>query len=146
MIAPLLDSFSSLLRFSSSLLLLLFFNTNRLLQSDHQMLAYIKRARRQEAEAQKVQEGLRAELCRFQERVAEVERIVEEKAADVGSLQKALQKEEFVSAGLKAGLALEEQRRKEGENKLAELEARMAKSVSEAATRAVEEFKTSSEM
>ncbi|EHA8588220.1 hypothetical protein COCNU_scaffold004427G000020 [Cocos nucifera] len=56
-------------------------------ESDHQMLAYIKRMCRQEGEAQKVQEGLRAEIYHLQERVVEVEHLLEEKATDIGSLQ-----------------------------------------------------------
>ncbi|EHA8587114.1 hypothetical protein COCNU_scaffold001452G000020 [Cocos nucifera] len=60
---------------------------------------------------------------------------------EIRSLQGALRKEEFISAKLKAALALEEERKKEGE-----LEARMAKSISEAMIRAVEEFKSSFEM
>ena len=43
-------------------------------------------------------------------------------------------------------MAQEEERRKEAEIKVAELEARMAKSVSEAMVRAVKEFKASSKM
>ncbi|KAG1370929.1 hypothetical protein COCNU_16G000230 [Cocos nucifera] len=141
-----------------------------ILKSSHQMLVYIKRARRQEVQAQKVQEGLRAKICHLQGRVTEevqaqkvqeglrakichlqgrvtkVEHLIEEKAADIESLQGALPKKEFVSTRLKAALALEEERRKEAENKVAELKARMAKSISKAMTQAMKEFKTSSEM
>ena len=63
--------------------------------------------------------------------------------ADIRSLQGALRKEEFVSTGLKTTLALEEERRKNAKNKVAELEAQMAKSISEAMTQAMEEFKAS---
>ncbi|EHA8586635.1 hypothetical protein COCNU_scaffold000648G000010 [Cocos nucifera] len=89
-------------------------------ESDHQMLAHIKRAHRLEVEAEKVQEDLRAEGV--------------------------LKKKEFVLAELKAALALEEERKKEAEIKVIELEARMAKSISEVMIRAVEEFKTSFKM
>ncbi|EHA8587464.1 hypothetical protein COCNU_scaffold002268G000010 [Cocos nucifera] len=61
-------------------------------------------------------------------------------------LKGALRKEEFILTRLKAALALEEERRKEAENKVAELEARMAKSVLEAMTWAIEEFKASFKM
>ncbi|EHA8587438.1 hypothetical protein COCNU_scaffold002235G000020 [Cocos nucifera] len=63
----------------------------------------------------------------------------------IRSLQGALKKE-FVSIELKAALALEEERKKEAEIKVTELEARMAKSISEVMIQAVEEFKASSEM
>ncbi|EHA8588129.1 hypothetical protein COCNU_scaffold004181G000020 [Cocos nucifera] len=71
---------------------------------------------------------------------------MEEKAIEIESLQGALQKEEFVSTGLKAALALEEERKKEVENKVTKLEARMVGLISKTMTRAMEEFKTSFEM
>ncbi|EHA8590716.1 hypothetical protein COCNU_scaffold022946G000010 [Cocos nucifera] len=55
-------------------------------ESGHQMLAYIKRACGQEAEAQRIQEGLRAKICRLQKRVTEVEHSTEEKMANIESL------------------------------------------------------------
>ena len=65
---------------------------------------------------------------------------------EIESLQGILQKEEFVSARLKAALALEEERKKKSKIKVTELKARMTKSISEAMTWAVEEFKASFEM
>ncbi|EHA8588727.1 hypothetical protein COCNU_scaffold006501G000010 [Cocos nucifera] len=100
----------------------------------------------EKAVAQKAQEDLRAKVCHLQERINEVEHLVEEKAADIESLQDALREEEFASDGLKAALALEEERRKEVENRIVELKIQMAKSISEAMTRAMEVFKTSPEM
>ncbi|KAG1360728.1 hypothetical protein COCNU_09G001910 [Cocos nucifera] len=106
----------------------------------------IKRARRQEAKARKVQKDLQVEIRQLQEKVAKVKYLAEEKVVEIGSLQGALRKEEFISARLKAALALEEERKKEAENKITELEARMAGSISEVMTRAMEEFKASFEM
>ncbi|KAG1361341.1 hypothetical protein COCNU_09G008040 [Cocos nucifera] len=62
------------------------------------------------------------------------------------SLQRALRKEELVSTGFKAALALEEEKKKEDKIKIVELEVRMSKSILEMATRVVEEFKASFEM
>ncbi|EHA8587113.1 hypothetical protein COCNU_scaffold001452G000010 [Cocos nucifera] len=93
--------------------LLIWGSLRTLLKSGHQMLAHIKRAHHLEAK----------------------------KTVEIRSLQGALRKEEFISTKLKAALALEEERKKEGE-----LEARMAKSILEAMIRAVEEFKASFEM
>ncbi|EHA8586348.1 hypothetical protein COCNU_scaffold000192G000060 [Cocos nucifera] len=71
---------------------------------------------------------------------------MKEKAVKVVSLQGTLQKEEFISIGLKAALALEEEKRKKAEGRVAKLEAHKAKSASEATARAMEEFKASSKM
>ncbi|EHA8586313.1 hypothetical protein COCNU_scaffold000172G000020 [Cocos nucifera] len=117
-----------------------------ILKLDHQMLTHIKRVHRQEAEAHKTQEDLRAEVHHLQERVNKVEHLAEKKVADIKSLQDVLHEEEFALVRLKAALALEEERRKEAKNRVAKLETQMAKSISEAMIRAVEEFKTSSEM
>ncbi|KAG1330982.1 hypothetical protein COCNU_02G009500 [Cocos nucifera] len=57
-----------------------------------------------------------------------------------------LQKEEFILTGLKAVLALKEERKKEVKNKVAQLKAQMVKSISKVMTRAMEEFKASSKM
>ncbi|EHA8588429.1 putative ensconsin-like [Cocos nucifera] len=46
-----------------------------ILKSGYQMLAYIKRMHRQEAEAQKAQKDLQAEIHHLQESVAEVEHL-----------------------------------------------------------------------
>ncbi|EHA8588033.1 hypothetical protein COCNU_scaffold003949G000020 [Cocos nucifera] len=90
---------------------------------DHQMFAHIKRAHHLEAEAEKVQEDLRAKVSCLQEKVGEVKRLMEEKMVEIESLQDALRKEEFVSTGLKAALALKKERKKEVEIKVVELEA-----------------------
>ncbi|EHA8588113.1 hypothetical protein COCNU_scaffold004134G000020 [Cocos nucifera] len=81
----------------------------------------------------------------LKEKIGEVEHLVEEKTVKIESLQGALRKE-FISVGLKAALALEEERKKEAEIKVIELEARMAKSISKVMIWTVEEFKASSEM
>ncbi|EHA8588358.1 hypothetical protein COCNU_scaffold004870G000010 [Cocos nucifera] len=78
--------------------------------------------------------------------VIEVEHLTAEKMANIESLQGTFHKEEFISVGLKAALALEEERNKEAKNRIAKLEIQMAKSILEPMTRAVEEFKASSEM
>ncbi|KAG1348007.1 hypothetical protein COCNU_06G018360 [Cocos nucifera] len=57
-----------------------------ILKSNHQMLAHIKRACRQEAEAQKAQEDLQAEIHHLQERVDEVEHLAEKKMTNIESL------------------------------------------------------------
>ncbi|EHA8586260.1 hypothetical protein COCNU_scaffold000146G000010 [Cocos nucifera] len=57
---------------------------------------------------------------------------MKEKVAKNENLRRALRKEEFISIGLKATLALEEEK-KEAEIKIAELEIRMSKSISEKA-------------
>ena len=57
------------------------------------------------------------------EKAIEAERFTWEKEAEVRSLQDALRKEEFISAGLKAVLILEEERRKEVEIKVIDLKA-----------------------
>ena len=61
-------------------------------------------------------------------------------------LWRALRKEELISTRLKAALALEEKEKKEVKIKIAELEVRMSKSISEVTARAMEEFKASSKM
>ncbi|EHA8589128.1 hypothetical protein COCNU_scaffold008155G000010 [Cocos nucifera] len=62
---------------------------------------------------------------------AEAECLVEGKMAENESLHSALRKKEFISTGLKAALALEEEEKKEARLKVAELEAQLAKSISE---------------
>lgn len=110
------------------------------------MLAHLKRANRLEAEVLKVREDLQAEIHRLQAMAAEAERLAGEKTTESESLRGALRKEEFVLAGLKAAQTLEEEEKKEARAKVAELEAQMVKSISEAAAQAVEEFNASSEM
>ena len=66
--------------------------------------------------------------------------------AEIRSLQGALRKEEFILVELKAALALEEERKREAEIKITELEARMTKSILEVMIWAMEEFKASSKM
>ncbi|EHA8588422.1 hypothetical protein COCNU_scaffold005100G000010 [Cocos nucifera] len=77
----------------------------------------------------------------LKEKAIKAECLAEEKMAKIGSLQSVLRKEEFISVRLKAALALEEERKKKVEIKVVELEARMVKSISEAMTWAMEEFK-----
>ncbi|EHA8587730.1 hypothetical protein COCNU_scaffold003089G000010 [Cocos nucifera] len=115
-------------------------------KSDHQMLTYIKRAHHQEGEARKAQEDLQVEIHHIQERVDEIEHLAEEKVVDIGSLQGALCKEEFISIGLKAALVQEEERRKKVENRVAELDTQMARLILEAMTQAMKEFKISPKM
>ncbi|EHA8586238.1 hypothetical protein COCNU_scaffold000125G000010 [Cocos nucifera] len=55
-------------------------------QSGHQVLAHLKRRHRQEVEALKVQEDLQAEINCLQEKAAEAERFMKEKAAELESL------------------------------------------------------------
>ncbi|EHA8587228.1 hypothetical protein COCNU_scaffold001660G000010 [Cocos nucifera] len=80
--------------FNLDLRQLIWSSLGTILKSRHQMLAYIKRMHRQEVEAQKSQEDLRAEVYHVQERVDEVVHLVEEKMVDIkrGS-DKALDKE-----------------------------------------------------
>ncbi|EHA8586541.1 hypothetical protein COCNU_scaffold000512G000040 [Cocos nucifera] len=66
--------------------------------------------------------------------------------AEIKSLQGALRKEEFISARLKAALALEEERKKEAEIKVIKLEARMVKTISKVMIQAMKEFKASSKI
>ena len=82
--------------------------------------------------AAQVEEGRQAEAARLEEKVAEVT-----------SLQKVLQKEEQTLTDLKT--ALEEERRK-AEAEASKLKEQILTLVSEARAQAVEEFKTSSEM
>ncbi|EHA8592094.1 hypothetical protein COCNU_contig69268528G000010 [Cocos nucifera] len=95
----------------------------------------------------KAKEDLQAEIGLLKvEKVVEVECFMQEKVEEVGSLQDALWKEEFISIGLKATLAMEEERRKEAKIKVIDLEARMVKLTSEAMAQVVKEFKASSKM
>ena len=71
---------------------------------------------------------------------------MEEKAEENENLRKALRKEELILVGLKAALAPEEEKKKEAKIKIAELEVKMSKSISEAAAQAMEEFRVSSKM
>ncbi|EHA8591837.1 hypothetical protein COCNU_contig68494536G000010 [Cocos nucifera] len=64
---------------------------------------------------------------------AKAEHFTGEKMVENESLHGALRKLEFVSIGLKAALALEEEEKKEAKLKVIELEYQLAKSISEAA-------------
>ncbi|EHA8588305.1 hypothetical protein COCNU_scaffold004692G000010 [Cocos nucifera] len=75
-----------------------------------------------------------------------VEHLVGEKMMESESLRDAFRKEEFVLAGLKIALALEEEEKKEAKLKVIELEAQLAKSILEVVARAIEELKTSPKM
>ncbi|EHA8587566.1 hypothetical protein COCNU_scaffold002602G000010 [Cocos nucifera] len=110
------------------------------------MLTHIKRANHLEAEAKKVQDDLRAEVSRLQEKVDKVEHLAGEKMVKIRSLWGALRKEEFISIKYKTALALKKERKKEAEIKVVEMQARMAKSISEVMIQAMEEFKASFEM
>ncbi|EHA8588961.1 hypothetical protein COCNU_scaffold007421G000020 [Cocos nucifera] len=117
------------------------------LKSNHQIFIHIKRMHRQEAETLKAKEDLQVEIDYLKAKKAvEVECFAWEKAAKVRSLQDVLQKEEFILLRLKAMLALEEERRKEVEIKVIDLEARMVKLILQAMARTVEEFKASFEI
>ncbi|EHA8589390.1 hypothetical protein COCNU_scaffold009588G000010 [Cocos nucifera] len=87
---------------------------------------------REEVKALKIQGDLQAEINCLQEKVAEAEHLTEEKAMKNESLRRALWKEELISIGIKAALALEEEK-KEVEIKVVELKVRMSKSILEVA-------------
>ncbi|KAG1365026.1 putative Pentatricopeptide repeat-containing protein, mitochondrial [Cocos nucifera] len=82
-------------------------------ESGHHILAHLKKANRLEAKVLKVREDLQAEINRLRAMAAEAECLVEEKTVENKSLRSALRKEEFISVGLKAALALEEEEKKE---------------------------------
>ncbi|EHA8588819.1 hypothetical protein COCNU_scaffold006756G000010 [Cocos nucifera] len=69
------------------------------LQSDHQLLAYIKKMNHLKLESSRVQENLQAKVDRIQERTTEANHLLEEKTTEVGILQEALQKGELILAG-----------------------------------------------
>ncbi|KAG1327543.1 hypothetical protein COCNU_01G014770 [Cocos nucifera] len=115
-------------------------------ESGHHILIHLKKENCQEVEALKVQGDLQAEINCLQGKVVEAEHLIKEKAAKNENLQGVLQKEELISIGLKVALALEEEKKKVAEIKVAELEVKMSKSILEATTQAMEEFKASSEM
>ncbi|EHA8588573.1 hypothetical protein COCNU_scaffold005839G000010 [Cocos nucifera] len=105
-----------------------------------------KKAIAKTPQVEKVQEDLRAEVSHLQKKVDELEHLAEDKTTKIRSLQGTLRKEEFISARLKAALALEEERKKEAKIKVIELEAQMAKSFLKMMIQAMEEFKASSKM
>ena len=115
-------------------------------QSGHHMLAHLKKVNCLEAEVLKVREDLQAEINCLQAMTVGAECLTEEKMVENESLCSTLRKEEFISVGLKAALALEEEEKKEARLKVTELEAQLAKSVLEAVAQAIEEFKTSLKM
>ncbi|EHA8589433.1 hypothetical protein COCNU_scaffold009787G000010 [Cocos nucifera] len=91
-------------------------------QEGHQLLAHIKMMNHLRLEALKAQEDHQVEVSHLQEEKAiEVDRLIKEKAVKVGGLQEALKKEEQTLVGLKAALALEEERRKKVEAEITEL-------------------------
>ncbi|EHA8587749.1 hypothetical protein COCNU_scaffold003121G000010 [Cocos nucifera] len=100
----------------------------------------------EEVEALKVQENLQAKIDCLQGKVDEAECLTEEKATKNENLRGVLRKEELISIRLKAAFALEEEKKKEVEIKVIELEVKMSKSISEVAARAMEEFKASFKM
>ena len=85
------------------------------------MLVYIKKVNRLKSESSRIQENLQAKVDRLQVRTAKADHFLEEKTVEVGVLQEALQKGELILVGLQAILALEEERRKKVEVRIAEL-------------------------
>ncbi|EHA8586990.1 hypothetical protein COCNU_scaffold001259G000090 [Cocos nucifera] len=85
-------------------------------------------------------------LIVVKEKTVEVDHLVKKKAAKVEGLQEVLRKKELTSVGLKAALALEEERRKKAEAKIAELKDQTSRQISEAMIQMVEEFKVFYEM
>ena len=71
---------------------------------------------------------------------------MEEKTVEVGLLQEALWKGELILAWSQAALALEEERRKKAEVRIAKLKDETSRQILEAKVQVVEEFKISSEM
>ncbi|EHA8590675.1 hypothetical protein COCNU_scaffold022151G000010 [Cocos nucifera] len=65
-------------------------------------------------------------------KIVEAECLAEEKMAENENLRRALQKEELISTGLNAALALEEEKKKEADIKVTELKVKMSRSISEA--------------
>ncbi|EHA8588000.1 hypothetical protein COCNU_scaffold003843G000010 [Cocos nucifera] len=83
----------------------------------------------------KAQENHQAVVTHLQEeKVAQVDRLMKENAAEVGVLQEALKKEEQTSTELKAALALEEERRKNVEVEIAELKEQVLRQIRKAKT------------
>ncbi|EHA8589317.1 hypothetical protein COCNU_scaffold009135G000010 [Cocos nucifera] len=107
-------------------------------QADRMFHDYMMRWRELKEEVDRLKESLG--------KVAEAERLAEEKTVENESLRRALRKEKLISTELKATLALEEEKKKEAEIKIVELEVRMSKSISKATVRAMEEFMASSKM
>ncbi|EHA8588242.1 hypothetical protein COCNU_scaffold004501G000010 [Cocos nucifera] len=112
----------------------------------HHILAHLKRISCQEAEASKVQGDLQAKVDILHGKVAEAECLMEEKAAKNEDLQGTLRREEVILTELKAALILEEEKKKEVEIKVVELEAQISKFALEVVAQAIEEFKASSGM
>ncbi|EHA8587413.1 hypothetical protein COCNU_scaffold002139G000010 [Cocos nucifera] len=116
------------------------------IESGYHILAHLKRTNHQKAKALKVQGDPQAKIDCLQGKVIEAEHLTEEKAVENESLQGALQNEELISIGLKATLILEEEKKKEAEIKVVELDVRTSKLILEVAAQAMEEFKISFEM
>ncbi|KAG1348011.1 hypothetical protein COCNU_06G018400 [Cocos nucifera] len=93
-----------------------------------------------------IEEDLQAEVNHLQKKTAEFDRLLKEKVVKVEGLQEALRKGKLTSMGLKATLALEEERRKKTEVKVSELKNQTSKQISKAKIQAVEEFKIFSKM
>ncbi|XP_073100155.1 uncharacterized protein [Elaeis guineensis] len=109
------------------------------LEIGHQLVANVEAVKIVKREAARAEEGRLAEAARLEEKIAEVI-----------SLQEALQKEGQTSSDLRT--ALEEERKKievevsELKAQVSELKARIPSLILKAGARAVEEFKASSEM
>ncbi|EHA8588260.1 hypothetical protein COCNU_scaffold004569G000010 [Cocos nucifera] len=91
--------------------------------SGHHMLAHLKRANHLEVVVLKVREDLQAEINHLQTMAVEAEHLAGEKMMESESLHGILQKEEFISTGLKVVLTLEEEEKKEARLKIVKLEA-----------------------
>ncbi|EHA8588689.1 hypothetical protein COCNU_scaffold006332G000010 [Cocos nucifera] len=91
-------------------------------------------------------EDLQAKVDHLQKKTVEVDHLLKEKEVKVGGLQEVLRKEELTSVGLKASLALEEERRKKAEVMINELKDQTSRQISEAKIQMVEEFKVFSGM
>ncbi|EHA8586681.1 hypothetical protein COCNU_scaffold000730G000010 [Cocos nucifera] len=87
----------------------------------HQILAHIKMMHHLRSEALKAQEDLQAKVDRLQEKTVEADHLIKEKVVEVKGLQEALRKVELTSMRLKAALALEKERGKKANVKIAEL-------------------------
>ncbi|EHA8588789.1 hypothetical protein COCNU_scaffold006683G000010 [Cocos nucifera] len=97
-------------------------------------------------EALKAQEDLQVKVDRLQEKTIKVDHSIKKKAVKVEGLQKALRKEELTSMGLKAALALKEEKRKMAEVKITKLKDQTSRQISKAKIQVVEEFQAFSEM
>ncbi|EHA8586353.1 hypothetical protein COCNU_scaffold000208G000010 [Cocos nucifera] len=92
-----------------------------LLESGHQLLAYIKRVNRLKSESSRIQKNLQAEVDHLWKRIAEADHLLEQET-------------------------VEEERRKKAKVRIAKLKDESSRQILEAKIQVVEEFKVSSEM